>query len=128
MKKDKRESEDGEFSSISEAKKSIDSSASKPNLDKNGDIWVGEGDLSRTSAVKKAMAQNTAIDYIPRTDGIRDAVMLIHWNGRFGNRLHQYAYGATYAKVNDMDFQLPSEWEGTHIFKNQKHSVVEDDG
>jgi len=41
-----------------------------------------------------------------------------HWNGRFGNRMHQYAYGMTYAKKYRTDFVLPSEWEGTKLFKN----------
>jgi len=54
-------------------------------------------------------------------------ILLAHWNGRFGNRMHQYAYGATYAKLNNVPFYLPSDWEGTHLFKNQYHTVVEDD-
>jgi hypothetical protein len=54
-------------------------------------------------------------------------ILLSHWNGRFGNRMHQYAYGATYAKLNNVPFYLPSDWEGTHLFKNQYHTVIEDD-
>jgi hypothetical protein len=54
-------------------------------------------------------------------------VVLCHWNGRFGNRMHQYAYGATYAKKFKLDFVLPGEWEGTRLFKNQYHIVSDDD-
>lgn len=41
-----------------------------------------------------------------------------HWIGRFGNRMHQYAYGMTYAKKNNVTFILPSRWEGSRLFKN----------
>ena len=54
-------------------------------------------------------------------------IILVHWNGRFGNRIHQYAYGVTYSKMFNVPFQLPSDWEGTHLFKRQYHTVVEDD-
>jgi hypothetical protein len=54
-------------------------------------------------------------------------ILLSHWNGRFGNRMHQYAYGATYSKLHNVDFILTSDWEGTYLFKNQQHKVSEDD-
>lgn len=54
-------------------------------------------------------------------------ILLAHWNGRFGNRMHQYAYGATYSKLNNVKFMLPSDWEGTKLFKNQFHEVCQDD-
>lgn len=56
-----------------------------------------------------------------------NVILLAHWNGRFGNRLHQYIYGYYFSKLNDYKFYLPSEWEGANLFKNQYHSVVEDD-
>jgi hypothetical protein len=52
-------------------------------------------------------------------------ILLAHWNGRFGNRMHQYAYGATYSKINSVKFILPSDWEGTKLFKNQIHEVCD---
>lgn len=55
-------------------------------------------------------------------------ILLIHWNGRFGNRMHQYAYGVTFSLLNDVEFWLPSDWEGTRLFKRQFHRVLEDDG
>ena len=58
---------------------------------------------------------------------MKESILLCHWNGRFGNRIHQYVYGATYADKFKIDFILPSEWEGTRLFKNQKHSVLGDD-
>jgi|TARA_B100001094_G_scaffold225840_1_gene220146 hypothetical protein len=124
MNKNKAEAVEGEFSVISEAKNQIKKNEFGDELN---DVWVGEGDKQRAAAVAKASAQNTITNYVPRTDGKKDSVMLIHWNGRFGNRMHQYAYGATYAKLNDMNFEMASDWEGNHIFKNQKHTVVEDD-
>lgn len=54
-------------------------------------------------------------------------IILCHWNGRFGNRMHQYAYGVTYSKLNNVPFYLPSDWEGTYLFKNQYHTVIEND-
>jgi len=54
-------------------------------------------------------------------------LLQIHWGGRFGNRLFQYAYGATYARLNGLEFWLPSEWEGSRLFSKQPHKVVEND-
>jgi|688.fasta_scaffold01503_10 hypothetical protein len=54
-------------------------------------------------------------------------ILLSHWHGRFGNRMHQYAYGATYSRVTGTEFLLPSDWEGTRLFKNQHHRVLEND-
>jgi hypothetical protein len=54
-------------------------------------------------------------------------ILLSHWNGRFGNRMHQYAYGVTYSKLHRVPFLLPSDWEGTHLFKTQHHSVIDND-
>ncbi len=51
-------------------------------------------------------------------------VLLLHWNGRFGNRLHQYAFGATHARVTGCRFLLPSDWEGTHLFATQHHTLL----
>jgi hypothetical protein len=65
-------------------------------------------------------------DVVPKPQPT-EGILLAHWNGRFGNRLHQYAYGAEYAKRYGIDFILPADWEGTVLFKNQKHKVLEDD-
>lgn len=54
-------------------------------------------------------------------------ILLCHWNGRFGNRLHQYAYGVTYKRLHKVDFILPSNWEGTKLFKTQHHIVSDND-
>ena len=48
-----------------------------------------------------------------------------HWIGRFGNRMHQYAYGMTYSYLNKVPFILPSEWEGTKLFKNPNLKILE---
>ena len=54
----------------------------------------------------------------------KDFILLLHWHGRFGNRMHQYAYGATYARLNQCRFWLPSDWEGRHLFKTQHHELA----
>jgi hypothetical protein len=54
-------------------------------------------------------------------------LLLSHWNGRFGNRMHQYAYGVTYSNLNRKNFILPSDWEGTKLFKKQYHTVINND-
>lgn len=58
---------------------------------------------------------------------MQNFILLCHWNGRFGNRMHQYAYGATYQKLLGHEFLLPDDWEGTALFKKQYHKVVDDD-
>jgi hypothetical protein len=54
-------------------------------------------------------------------------LLQLRWTGRFGNRLFQYAYGASYARLTGLEFQLPSEWEGTRLFRDQTHRVVENE-
>lgn len=48
------------------------------------------------------------------------------WIGRFGNRVHQYAYAATYKKKYDVDYFVISRWEGDHLFKHKQHEVIQD--
>jgi hypothetical protein len=57
----------------------------------------------------------------------RDVIMLVHWNGRFGNRVGSYVFGRNYAEMHDLDFYLPSEWEGTHLFVDTKYKVIDND-
>lgn len=51
-------------------------------------------------------------------------LLLLHWHGRFGNRMHQYAYGATFSQLWGVPFWLPSDWEGTHLFAVQHHVIA----
>ena len=62
-----------------------------------------------------------------KTKTKKNQVIMVHWNGRFGNRVFSYMYGRTLADKFDMDFYLPSEWEGTHLFKDTGYKVIEDD-
>ena len=41
----------------------------------------------------------------------------IHWIGRFGNRIFQYVFGCHYAHHFGTTYYIPSEWEGTILFK-----------
>lgn len=57
---------------------------------------------------------------------VKNDTCIIHWNGRFGNRMHTYAYAWNRAKKLGGDLILPSEWEGDHLF-NLNHKIAEDD-
>jgi hypothetical protein len=52
-------------------------------------------------------------------------VLLIHWNGRFGNRMHTYAYIHARAKKFGGELYLPSDWEGKHLF-NLDYKIIDD--
>jgi hypothetical protein len=52
-------------------------------------------------------------------------LLQLRWTGRFGNRMFQYAYGATYMRLTGVEYWMPSEWEGTRLFRQQRHKVVE---
>src|SRR6516165_5419289 len=54
-------------------------------------------------------------------------ILQLRWTGRFGNRMFQYAYGATYSRLTGLEFWIPSEWEGTRLFRRQDHRVVENE-
>jgi hypothetical protein len=70
--------------------------------------------------------QNTIT--IDSTDGqMSEFLLQLRWSGRFGNRMFQYAYGATYARLTGLEFWLPADWEGTRLFKHQIHKVVDND-
>jgi len=49
------------------------------------------------------------------------------WSGRFGNRMYQYLYAYQYSKINNVQMLLPSEWEGSRIFKNKPYSLLDVD-
>lgn len=57
----------------------------------------------------------------------KEKIMMVHWNGRFGNRFFSYMFGRSYADKFNMDFYLPSEWEGTHLFRDNGYKIIEDD-
>ncbi len=58
---------------------------------------------------------------------INDKILLLHWNGRFGNRMFTYAFLRHYAEEFNLKILLPSEWEGSVLFKNQPHEIIQDD-
>ena len=55
---------------------------------------------------------------------MNEFLLQLRWRGRFGNRLFQYAYGATWARLTGRPFLLPTPWEGTRLFALQPHPVV----
>ncbi len=44
-------------------------------------------------------------------------IVQLHWIGRLGNRMFQYAFGCQYAFSKRIMYYYPSEWEGTVLFK-----------
>lgn len=56
-----------------------------------------------------------------------DKITMVHWNGRFGNRVFSYMFGKHYADVNNIDFYLPSQWEGTRLFVNSGVKTISSD-
>jgi len=54
------------------------------------------------------------------------ALWQLRWTGRLGNRLFQYAYGATYRRLTGRDYWIPSEWEGSRLFAAAQHRVIAD--
>lgn len=53
-------------------------------------------------------------------------IYLMHWNGRFGNRMHTYAYMYNRAKMFNSNIYLPSDWEGAKLF-NLDYKIIPDD-
>jgi hypothetical protein len=54
-------------------------------------------------------------------------LMLLHWNGRFGNRMFTYAFLRHYAEAFNLKILLPSEWEGSVLFGDQVHEIIGDE-
>ena len=75
-----------------------------------------------TSKNKRSASKQTKAGKVKKSE-----IILAKWEGRFGNRMYQYAYGASYAKKNNLQLVLPSEWEGSSLFKDQPHIVSNDD-
>lgn len=47
------------------------------------------------------------------------------WSGRFGNRMYQYLYAYYYSKINEIEMILPSEWEGSKLFKHKPYNILD---
>ena len=58
---------------------------------------------------------------------VNDKIVMVHWNGRFGNRVFSYMFGKSYADKHNLDFYLPSEWEGTKLFVDSGVKIISDD-
>ena len=54
-------------------------------------------------------------------------IVLLHWNGRFGNRMFTYAFLRHYAEVFKLNIWLPSTWEGNVLYQNSDFKIIEDD-
>lgn len=53
-----------------------------------------------------------------------DKIVLLHWFGRFGNRMFQYMFGCSLAKKRGVKFYYPSDWEGTLLFEPCEYAEV----
>ena len=54
-------------------------------------------------------------------------IVQIHWIGRLGNRLFQYAFCSCYAKKYGLTYYIPSEWEGSHLFVENEYCKIQPD-
>jgi hypothetical protein len=52
-------------------------------------------------------------------------IVMLHWCGRFGNRMFNVAFGRNYAEAFDLDFYVPSKWEGSILFSNVGERIME---
>ena len=53
-------------------------------------------------------------------------LILSHWHGKFGNRMHEYAFASTYAKKYEYSIEAFSHWEGILLFKNPQYKLLEE--
>jgi len=53
-------------------------------------------------------------------------LILSHWHGKFGNRMHEYAFASTYAKKYGYSIEAFSHWEGILLFKNPQYKLLEE--
>jgi hypothetical protein len=61
-------------------------------------------------------------------ENVQNKIVLLHWIGKFGNRMFQYAFGCSYAKKYNCIFYVPSKWEGDIIFRENKYcKIITDD-
>ena len=56
-----------------------------------------------------------------------DKIVMVHWNGRFGNRVFSYMFGKHYSNKYNLDFYLPSAWEGTKLFVDSGVKTITND-
>ncbi len=108
----KKESKSSKSKSTKKRKELVDLLVEKEDSIDIKDIDVNANPFDEKPKPKKAVGSNN--------------VMLIHWNGRFGNRMHTYAYLHSRAKKFGGKLYLPSHWEGKQLF-NLDYEIVEDD-
>jgi hypothetical protein len=53
-------------------------------------------------------------------------ILISRWYGRFGNKMHQYAFAATYASKHNSRVIMPEWWEGVDIFAIQEHYLLDE--
>jgi hypothetical protein len=57
----------------------------------------------------------------------RNKIVLLHWNGRFGNRMFTYVFLRHYAEKFKLDIWVPSNWEGDVLFEDTGCKIIDDD-
>lgn len=80
-----------------------------------------------TPTVSVVEVGSRSADTRPANLGQRNRIMLVHWVGRFANRMFSVAFGRHYAETFDHDFYVPSEWEGSALFEDCGCKVIDDD-
>lgn len=85
---------------------------------------LGKNKMETNKKVVKNVVNNTNKN---SQSMLGDKIVMVHWNGRFGNRVFSYMFGKSYADRYGLDFYLPSEWEGTHLFVDSGVKTITDD-
>ena len=52
-------------------------------------------------------------------------ILISRWWGRFGNKMHQYAFAATYAAKHHSRVIMPEWWEGVDVFAIPEHYLTD---
>ena len=60
-------------------------------------------------------------------NNVTNKIVMLHWCGRFGNRMFQYAFICSYAHKYGCVAYMPSEWEGNVIFDKGPCLIIPDD-
>lgn len=57
-------------------------------------------------------------------ENCKNKIIQLRWIGRFGNRMFQYVFGCAYAKKFNCLYYIPSEWEGSYLFCENKYCKI----
>jgi hypothetical protein len=84
------------------------------------------GAENRKAGCERTEAEDSSGQERKHQDGQQAPDILIsRWWGRFGNKVHQYAFAATYAAKHNSRVIMPEWWEGVDIFAIPEHYLAD---